>query len=111
MLKDQMVEMKLRLKNLEADRFISKSLEEWKMEEIKARSGATNLARNALVGNKLLVKVGQSSTSWIIRPILKRLPIIGALIDFGFLVALGEDPGRAAFRAIGAVYLELLELQ
>lgn len=30
------------------------------------------------------------------------LPIVGALIDFGLSVALGEDPGRAAFRAIGA---------
>ena len=42
-----------------------------------------------------------------VRPFLKniRLPIIGALIDFGLSVALGEDPGRAAFRAIGAAIL------
>lgn len=39
-----------------------------------------------------------------IRPFLKRipLPIVAALIDFGLSVALGENPGRAAFRAIGA---------
>jgi len=39
-----------------------------------------------------------------VRPLLKRipLPVIGALIDFGLSVALGENPGRAAFRAIGA---------
>jgi hypothetical protein len=39
-----------------------------------------------------------------VRPFLKRipLPVIGALIDFGLSWALGENPGRAAFRAIGA---------
>jgi hypothetical protein len=39
-----------------------------------------------------------------VRPFLKRipLPIVGALVNFGLSVALGEDPGRAAFRAIGA---------
>jgi hypothetical protein len=39
-----------------------------------------------------------------VRPFLKRipLPIVGALVDFGLSVALGESPGRAAFRAIGA---------
>jgi hypothetical protein len=39
-----------------------------------------------------------------VRPFLKRipLPVIGALIDFGLSVALGENVGRAAFRAIGA---------
>lgn len=41
------------------------------------------------------------------RPFLKRipLPVIGALIDFGLSWALGENPGRAAFRAIGASIL------
>jgi hypothetical protein len=39
-----------------------------------------------------------------VRPFLKRipLPVVGALVDFGLSVALGESPGRAAFRAIGA---------
>ena len=31
-----------------------------------------------------------------------KVPIIGALLDFALSVALGEDPGRAAFKAIGA---------
>jgi len=31
-----------------------------------------------------------------------KIPIIGGLLDFGIQVALGEDPGRAAFKAIGA---------
>ena len=39
-----------------------------------------------------------------VRPFLTKFkfPIIGALIDFGLSVALGEDPGRAAFRSIGS---------
>jgi hypothetical protein len=48
------------------------------------------------LGNKALLSS--------VRPFLKRvrLPIIGALLDFGLSVALGEDPGRAAFKAVGA---------
>jgi hypothetical protein len=37
-----------------------------------------------------------------VKPFTKRLPIIGALLDFGLSVALGEPVGRAAFKAIGA---------
>ena len=65
-----------------------------------ARSGATNLARKGLVG--LAGKGGAKAILGFAKPFLKRLPIIGALIDFGLSVALGEDPGRAAFKAIGA---------
>jgi len=65
-----------------------------------ARSGATNLARKGLVG--LAGKGGAKAVLGFAKPFLKRLPIIGALIDFGLSVALGEDPGRAAFKAIGA---------
>jgi hypothetical protein len=65
-----------------------------------SRSGATNLARKGLVG--LAGKGGAKAVLGAVRPLLKRLPIIGALIDFGLSVALGEDPGRAAFKAIGA---------
>jgi hypothetical protein len=45
-----------------------------------------------------------------VRPFLKRipLPVVGALIDFGLSVALGENLGRAAFRAIGAGLLGAL---
>ena len=65
-----------------------------------ARSGVTNLARKGLVG--LAGKGGAKMVLGFAKPFLKRLPIIGALIDFGLSVALGEDPGRAAFKAIGA---------
>ena len=65
-----------------------------------ARSGITNLARKGLVG--LAGKGGAKAVLGAVRPLLKRLPIIGGLLDFGLSVALGEDPGRAAFRAIGA---------
>jgi hypothetical protein len=65
-----------------------------------ARSGVTKFARNAFVG--LAGKGGAKVILGTVRPLLKRLPIIGALIDFGLSVALGESPGRAAFKAIGA---------
>lgn len=68
-----------------------------------ARSGATNLARKGLVG--VAGKGGAKAVLGFAKPFLKRLPIIGALIDFGLSVALGEDPGRAAFKAIGAALL------
>jgi hypothetical protein len=47
---------------------------------------------------------GKKGLLYAVRPFLKRIPVpvIGALIDFGLSVALGESPGRAAFRAIGA---------
>lgn len=57
-------------------------------------------ARSAFV--RLSGKGGAKAILGFVRPLLKRLPIIGALIDFGLSVALGEDPGRAAFKAIGA---------
>ncbi len=65
-----------------------------------ARSGATRFGRNALVG--LAGKGGAKAILGTVRPLLKRLPIIGALIDFGLSVALGESLGRAAFKSIGA---------
>jgi len=52
-------------------------------------------------GKKTLVK----SLLKFARPILKRIPIVGALLDFALSVALGENPGRAAFGAIGAALL------
>ena len=58
------------------------------------------------VGTRLALKTfgrgGSKVVLKFVRPFLKRLPIIGALIDFGLSVALGENPGRAAFKAIGA---------
>jgi len=52
-------------------------------------------------GTKTLVR----SLLKFARPVLKRIPIVGALIDFALSVALGENPGRAAFGAIGAALL------
>ncbi len=52
-------------------------------------------------GKKTLVR----SLLKFARPVLKRIPIVGALIDFALSVALGENPGRAAFGAIGAALL------
>lgn len=64
------------------------------------RSAGTNLARKGAVA--LLGKGGAKAILGTVRPLLKRLPIIGALIDFGLSVALGEPLGRAAFKSIGA---------
>ena len=47
-------------------------------------------------------KTLQRSILKAVRPILKRIPFLGAILDFALSVALGEDPGRAAFGAIGA---------
>lgn len=57
-------------------------------------------ARSAFVS--LAGKSGAKAVLKFTRPLLKRLPIIGAVLDFGLSVALGEDPGRAAFKTIGA---------
>jgi hypothetical protein len=35
-------------------------------------------------------------------PVLKRVPLVGGLLDFGVSLALGEPVGRAAAKAIGA---------
>jgi len=60
-------------------------------------------ARRAFVGT--LGKGGAKAVLKFVRPFTKRLPIIGGLLDFGLSLALGEDPGRAAFKAIGATLL------
>jgi hypothetical protein len=57
------------------------------------------------LATRILGRSGKKAILGVVRPLLKRLPIIGALIDFGLSVALGEDPGRAAFKAIGAALL------
>lgn len=55
-------------------------------------------------GPKITTSGGRKSLLLSVRPFLKRipLPVVAALIDFGLSIALGENPGRAAFRAIGA---------
>jgi len=67
------------------------------------RSKLSNVARAGAV--KLVGKSGAKTVLKFVRPLLKRLPFIGALIDFGISVALGEPLGRAAFSAIGAALL------
>lgn len=53
-------------------------------------------------GKQNLKNIPKKSVLKYIRPFTKRLPIIGALLDFGLSVAMGEPLGRAAFKAIGA---------
>ena len=69
------------------------------------RSTVTNLSRNTLV--KTFGKVGtkkllQFSKNYI-SPIVKKIPLIGALLDFALNYFVFKEPlGRAAFKAIGA---------
>ena len=70
-----------------------------------ARSAATNLTRRTAVG-----VVGKAATRQFLRtmknyvsPIVKKIPLIGALIDFALNYFVFKEPiGRAAFMAIGA---------
>ena len=70
-----------------------------------ARSAATNLVRRTAVG-----VVGKAATRQFLRtmknyvsPIVKRIPLVGALIDFALNYFVFKEPlGRAAFMAIGA---------
>ena len=70
-----------------------------------ARSGATNLARRTAVG--VLGKAGSRqflrSMKNYVSPVVKRIPLVGALIDFALNYFVFKEPlGRAAFMAIGA---------
>ena len=67
------------------------------------RFGRRNL-RNISGGMRGGVGGTAKAVLGFVRPLLKRipLPVVGALIDFGLSVALGEPPGKAAFKAIGA---------
>ena len=65
-----------------------------------ARSGATNLARKGITS--ALGRSGTKLALKFLRPILKRIPIIGGLVDFVVSLAMGESLGRAAAKSIGA---------
>lgn len=65
-----------------------------------ARSGVTNLARRGITS--VLGRSGTKLALKVLRPIFKRIPIIGGLIDFVVSLALGESLGRAAAKSIGA---------
>ena len=70
-----------------------------------ARSGLTNLARKGTVAvlGKGGTRVGLQFIKRWISPLVNKIPIIGALIDFALQVfVFKESPGRAAFKAIGA---------
>ena len=70
-----------------------------------ARSAATNLVRRTAVG-----VVGRAATRQFLRtmknyvsPVVKNIPLVGALIDFALNYFVFKEPlGRAAFMAIGA---------
>ena len=65
-----------------------------------ARSGATNLARRGITS--VLGRSGTKLTLKFLRPIFKRIPVIGGLVDFIVSLAMGESLGRAAAKSVGA---------
>lgn len=65
-----------------------------------ARSGVTNLARKATVG--VLGKGGTRAALKIVKPLVKRVPIIGGVLEFALSLLAGEPVGKAAFRAVGS---------
>ena len=68
------------------------------------RSQVTNLGRSALVktlGGRGAAKAVSSAAN-IIKPLVKRIPVIGGLIEFVLSVVSGDPLGKAAFRAIGS---------
>ena len=70
-----------------------------------ARSQATNVGRRAIVSvlGKQGTKTGLRFMKNFISPIVKRIPFIGALIDFALNVFVFKEPlGKAAFKSIGA---------
>ena len=71
--------------------------------EVSAKKFSRNIIKSLGMGPG--AKTLQKSILKFARPILKRIPFVGALLDFALSVALGEDPGRAAFGAIGAALL------
>ena len=75
------------------------------------RSAATNLARRGLVGalGKGGTRAGLRFVKKFISPIVKRIPILGGLIDFALNYFVFKEPiGRAAFAAIGATILGVI---
>ena len=70
-----------------------------------ARSAGTNLARKGAVAllGKGGTKAGLKILKNFIAPVVKRIPIIGGLIDFALNFFVFKEPiGRAAFAAIGS---------
>jgi hypothetical protein len=86
------------------DRFGTKNLKN--VAQGARRGGLQQGARNAFMG--VAGKGGAKSILKFVRPLTNKLPIIGGLLNFGLSVALGEDPGRAAFKAIGSTLVGAL---
>lgn len=69
------------------------------------RRGVGRLARRTAIklgGKKTASLLGGKAIVKFLRPIFKRIPIVGGLIDFVVSLALGEPIGRAAAKAVGA---------
>jgi len=65
-----------------------------------ARSGATNFARKAAVG--VLGRGGTRAALKVVKPLVRRIPIIGGVMEFVLSMMAGEPVGKAAFRAVGS---------
>ena len=75
------------------------------------RSAGTKLARNAAVKlfGKSGTKAGMKLLKNFISPVVKRIPLIGGLIDFALNFFVFKEPiGRAAFAAIGTTIFSAL---
>ena len=73
--------------------------------------GGNYFGKSASVGRRGMGRVaqrtalrlfGKKAVVGFLRPIFKRIPIVGGLIDFVVSLAMGEPVGRAAAKAIGA---------
>jgi muramidase (phage lysozyme) len=65
------------------------------------RSGA---ARVTTSGGKLVERnIAKNIFRRTVKPVLSKLPIVGALVEFGLSWALGDPVGKAAFRGIGSL--------
>ena len=89
------------------DKFIKRFGEEnlKNLPKSMRRTAATKLARKAVTGvlGKGGTKAGLKFLKNVISPVVKRIPIIGGLIDFALNFFVFKEPiGRAAFAAIGS---------
>ena len=66
----------------------------------RADVGLKRLGRGMMGAMKM--GPGAKGLARLLRPIFKRIPVFGALIDFAVSLALGEPIGRAAAKAVGA---------
>jgi murein DD-endopeptidase MepM/ murein hydrolase activator NlpD len=64
----------------------------------------TGAARVTTSGGKLAERnIAKNILRKTVKPALARLPVVGALIEFGLSWALGDPVGKAAFRGIGSL--------